>query len=56
MMIGMILIVPLFAILLVLASAIAFREAPRDIRDVFCFLAMLVVCVAVVLVFVLEGF
>lgn len=48
-------IVGLFAVLLVLVSAVAFREAPRDVRDVFCFLVMLIVGVAVVLVFV-EGF
>lgn len=30
-------------------------EAPRDVRDVSCFLAMLVVCLAIVLVVVVKG-
>ena len=38
-------VVTLFAILL-----------KRDMRDVFCFLVMLVVSVAMVLVFVVKGF
>lgn len=49
-------VVILFAILLVAASAEAFCEAPRDMRDVMCFLVMLVVSVAMVLVFVVKGF
>ena len=40
----------LFAILLVVTCAVAFRETQRDVRDVFCFLVMLVVSVAMVLV------
>lgn len=56
MMIGMSVVVILFAILLIAASAEAFCEAPRTVRDVFCFLVMLVVCVAIVLVFVVKGF
>ena len=55
-MIDMGIVVVLFAILLIAVSAEAFCEAPRDMRDVFCFLAMLVVCVALVLVFVVKGF
>lgn len=56
MMICMGIVVILFVILLIAASAEAFREAPRDMRDAMCFLAMLVVSVAIVLVFVVEGF
>ena len=56
MMVCMSIVVILFAILLIAASVNAFREAPRDVRDVLCFLVMLLVCVAVVLVFVVEGF
>lgn len=56
MMICMSIVVILFAILLVSTAAVAFCEAPRDMRDVMCFLVMLVVSVAVVLVFVLKGF
>lgn len=49
-------VVILFAILLVATCAVAFCETQRDVGDVFCFLAMLVVSVIVVLVFVVEGF
>lgn len=56
MVIGMSIVVILFAILLIVVSAVVFREAPRDVRDVFCFLAMLVVSVILVLVFVVKGF
>ena len=56
MMICMSIVVILFAILLIAVSADAFQEAPRDVRDVFCFLAMLAVSVIVVLVFVVKGF
>lgn len=56
MMACMSIVVILFAILLIAASVDAFREAPRESRDVICFLVMLVVSVAVVLVFVVEGF
>ena len=49
-------VVVLFAVLLIAASAEAFSEASRDMRDVLCFLAMLAVGVAIVLVFVVEGF
>lgn len=55
MMIGVSIVVILFAILLIAASAEAFSEAPRDMRDVLCFLAMLAVGVAVVLVFIVRG-
>ena len=43
-------VVILFAILLVSTCAVAFRETPRDVSDVLCFLAMLVVGVVLVLV------
>ena len=56
MMIGMSIVVILFATLLIAAGAEAFREAPRDMRDAMCFLVMLIVCVIVVLVFVVKGF
>lgn len=56
MMIPMGIVVVLFAILLVVTCAVAFRETQRDASDVFCFLAMLVVAVVFVLVFVLKGF
>lgn len=56
MMIGVSIVVILFAILMIAASAEAFCEAPRDMRDVICFLVMLVVAVILVLVFVVEGF
>lgn len=50
MMTCMSIVVVLFAILLVAVCAVAFREAQRDVRDVFCFLVMLAVSVAMVLV------
>lgn len=54
-MILMGIVVILFVILLMAVSAVAFREASRDVRDVFCFLVMLVVSVALVLVFIVKG-
>lgn len=56
MMICMSIVVILFAILLVATCAVAFRETQRDVSDVFCFLAMLVIAVVLVLVFVVKGF
>lgn len=56
MMIGLWIVVILFAILLVVTCAVAFREASQDVRDVFCSLAMLVVSVVLVLVFIVKGF
>ena len=56
MMISMSIVVILFAILMIAVSAGAFSEVPRDMRDVLCFLAMLVVAVVLVLVFVVKGF
>ena len=48
-------IVVLCAILLIASCATAFSETPRDRNDVFCFLVMLTVSVAIVLVFVVKG-
>mgnify|MGYP000304242944 CR=1 FL=1 len=48
--------VSIVVILMIAASAGAFSEAPRDMRDAMCFLVMLIVCVAIVLVFVVKGF
>lgn len=56
MMVCMSIVVILFAILLIAASAGAFCEAPRDMRDAMCFLVMLIACVTLVLVFVAKGF
>lgn len=56
MMTCMSIVAVLFAILLIAVSAEAFCEAQRDMRDVFCFLAMLAVSVVMVLVFVMKGF
>lgn len=56
MMMCMGIVVILLAILLVATCAVAFRETHRDVSDVFCFLAMLVVSVVLVLVFVVKGF
>lgn len=56
MVMGMSIVVILFVILMIAASAEAFCEAPRTSRDVLCFLVMLVVAVILVLVFVVKGF
>lgn len=48
-------VVILFAVLLIAASAEVFSEVPRDMRDAMCFLVMLAVGVAVVLVFIVRG-
>ena len=56
MMIDVAIVVVLFAVLLIAVSAEAFSEAPRDMCDVLCFLAMLIVGVAIVLGFVVKGF
>lgn len=55
-MVCMSIVVVLFAILLVSTCAVAFRETQRDVGGVFCFLAMLVISVVLVLVFVVKGF
>lgn len=56
MMNPMVIVVILFAVLLIMLCAAAFSEEPRDRGDVFCFLALLILSVAVVLVFVTKGF
>lgn len=55
MIIDMAIVVVSFAMLLIAASAEVFSEAPRDMRDVFCFLVMLAVGVAIVLAFIVMG-
>lgn len=55
MMIDVVVVVVLFAVLLIAVSVEAFSEAPRVMRDVMCFLVMLIVGVAIVLVFVVKG-
>lgn len=55
MMIDVVVVVVLFAIMLIVAGAGAFSELPRDMRDVFCFLVMLAVGVAIVLVSIVGG-
>lgn len=55
-MVGMIVAVCILFVLFLTMAATVFCEAPRDMRDAMCFLVMLVVSVAVVLVFVVKGF
>ena len=52
----MIFTVLLFSILVALVNAGALCESSHDVRDVICFLVMLVIGVAVVLVLVVKGF
>lgn len=54
-MVSMIVAVCILSVLFLTMAATVFCEAPRDMRDVFCFLAMLAFCVIVVLVFVVKG-
>lgn len=56
MMVGMIVSVCILSVLFLIMAATVFCELPRDWRDTFCFLVMLVVSVAMVLVFVVKGF
>lgn len=49
---GMIVAVCILSVLFLMMAAMVFCELPRDARDVFCFLVMLAVGVAVVLVFI----
>lgn len=56
MMIGMIIAVCVLSVLFLTLSATVFCELPRDWRNTFCFLVMLAVSVAIVLVFVVKGF
>lgn len=54
-MVGMIIAVCiLFGLFFTMVAAV-FCELPRDWRDTFCFLVMLTVSVAIVLVFVVKG-
>ena len=55
-MIGMIVAVCILSVLFLTMAATVFCEFPRDWRDTFCFLVMLAVSVAMVLVFVVKGF
>lgn len=55
-MFGMIVAVCILSVLFFTMAVMVFCELPRNARDVFCFLAMLAVGVAVVLVFVVEDF
>lgn len=55
MMMCVSIVVILFAVLLSATTAIAFCEAPRDMCDVLCFLAMLAVGVAIVLALIVRG-
>ena len=55
-MVGMIVAVCMLSVLFLTLAAMVFCELPRDWRDTCCFLVMLVVSVAMVLVFVVKGF
>lgn len=55
MMIDMAIVVVLFAIMLIAVGVEVFSEAPRDMRDAMCFLVMLAVGVAIVLVSIVGG-
>ena len=55
-MVGMIVAVCVLSVLFLTMAASVFCELPRDWRDTFCFLVMLVVSVTLVLVFVVKGF
>lgn len=55
-MIGMIVAVCILSVLFLTMAAMVFCELSRDMRDAMCFLVMLIVCVAIVLVFVVKGF
>lgn len=53
---GMIVAVCIISVMFLIMAATVFCELPRNARDVFCFLVMLAVGVALVLVFVVKGF
>lgn len=53
-MVGMIVAVCILSALFLTMAAMVFCELSRDARDVFCFLVMLIVGVAIVLVFVVK--
>lgn len=52
----MIVAVCILSVVFFTMAATVFCELPRDWRDTFCFLVMLVVAVIFVLVFVVKGF
>lgn len=54
-MVGMIVAVCVLSVLFLMMGATVFCELSRDMRDVFCFLVMLAVGVAVVLAFIVRG-
>ena len=54
-MVGMVVAVCILSVLFLAMAATVFCELPRNARDVFCFLVMLTVSVAIVLVFVVKG-
>jgi hypothetical protein len=54
-MVGMIVAICILSVLFLTMAAMVFCELPRNARDVFCFLVMLTVSVAIVLVFVVKG-
>lgn len=54
-MFGMIIAVCILSVLFLAMAATVFCELPRNARDVFCFLVMLVGGVAIVLAFVVKG-
>lgn len=54
-MVGMIIAVCVLFVLFLVMAATVFCELPRDMRNVFCFLVMLAVSVAIVLIFVVKG-
>lgn len=55
-MVGIIVAVCILSVLFLTMAAAVFCELPRTARDTLCFLVMLVVSVAIVLVFVVKGF
>ena len=54
-MVGMIVAVCILSGLFLTMAAMVFCELPRNARDVFCFLVMLAVVVAIVLVSIVGG-
>lgn len=55
MMIVMLVILGLLVALLFTVTVVSLDVMPHDVQDVVCFLVMLIVCVAVVLVFMVKG-
>lgn len=55
-MVGMTVAVCILSVLFLIMAATVFCELPRNARDVFCFLVMLAVGVALMLVFVVKRF